>query len=286
MSATNAIARDENIRNLPRQRGGTPMGTPARLSAEIPDIFIPPTPIGNAGVRRGRNENSGMTTGGGDWFTGKPLGNDGKLILSPFRLSSQPPNPPLPRLAPRRKQNNPPPLRRKAEGQSQIRPRQSNGALRPLNNPQRIGVVQKLIHPRLPPLAGGETVKIQMMRNNAGARTISLRQRKSRTGNRRGLPQRAQQSAGPMRLPRPEFAGKKNNPRLPHPPRNIGRQTGDRIRIRRVNGDGRVGGSAMINCEHNPILTQNDGECQPPPSSVVPKRRFLSSFRNFHSARL
>ena len=48
MSATNAIARDENIRNLPRQRGRTPMGTHDRLSAEIPDIFIPPTPIDNA----------------------------------------------------------------------------------------------------------------------------------------------------------------------------------------------------------------------------------------------
>ena len=53
MSATNAIARDGNIRNLPRQRGGTPMGSHDRLSAEIPDIFIPLT----------RNENSGMTIG-------------------------------------------------------------------------------------------------------------------------------------------------------------------------------------------------------------------------------
>ena len=50
MSATNAIARDENVRNP--------------LVPEIPDIFIPPTPIGNAGVTGGRNENSGMTTGG------------------------------------------------------------------------------------------------------------------------------------------------------------------------------------------------------------------------------
>ena len=41
------------------------MGTHDRLLAEIPDIFIPPTPIGNAGVLRGRNENSGMTTGDG-----------------------------------------------------------------------------------------------------------------------------------------------------------------------------------------------------------------------------
>ena len=64
MSATNAIARDENIRNLPRQRGRTPTGSHARLSAEIPDIFIPPTQNGNAGVKRGRNENSGMTMGG------------------------------------------------------------------------------------------------------------------------------------------------------------------------------------------------------------------------------
>ena len=49
MSAMNAIARDENVRNP--------------LAQEIPDIFIPPTQVGNAGVRRGRNENSGMTTG-------------------------------------------------------------------------------------------------------------------------------------------------------------------------------------------------------------------------------
>ena len=63
MSETDAIARDENIRNLPRQRGGTPMGTSDRLSAEIPDIFIPPTQHDNVGVRGGRNENSGMTTG-------------------------------------------------------------------------------------------------------------------------------------------------------------------------------------------------------------------------------
>ena len=55
MSARDAVARDENIRNLPRQRGGTPTGTPDRLSAEIPDIFIPLT----------RNENSGMTMEGG-----------------------------------------------------------------------------------------------------------------------------------------------------------------------------------------------------------------------------
>ena len=33
--------RNENIRNLPRQRVVTPTGTPDRLSAEIPDIFIP-----------------------------------------------------------------------------------------------------------------------------------------------------------------------------------------------------------------------------------------------------
>ena len=64
MSARDAIARDENIRNLPRQRGGTPTETHDRLSAEIPDIFIPPTQHGNAGVISGRNENSGMTVGG------------------------------------------------------------------------------------------------------------------------------------------------------------------------------------------------------------------------------
>ena len=49
--------------NLRRQRGGTPMGTHDRMSGGIPDIFIPPTMIDNAGVRGGRNENSGMTTG-------------------------------------------------------------------------------------------------------------------------------------------------------------------------------------------------------------------------------
>ena len=47
--------------------------SPGPLAREIPDIFIPPTPMGNAGVMRGRNENSGMTTretiGGGDSFT-------------------------------------------------------------------------------------------------------------------------------------------------------------------------------------------------------------------------
>ena len=32
--------------------------------AVIPDIFIPPTQSGNAGVTGGRNENSGMTRGG------------------------------------------------------------------------------------------------------------------------------------------------------------------------------------------------------------------------------
>ena len=64
MSARDAIARDENIRNLPRQRGVTPTETPDRLSAEIPDIFIPPTQHDNAGVISGRNENSGMTVGG------------------------------------------------------------------------------------------------------------------------------------------------------------------------------------------------------------------------------
>ena len=64
MSGNKVVARDENIRKLPRQWCGTPTGSHASLSAEIPDIFIPPTPIDNAGVLRGRNENSGMTTGG------------------------------------------------------------------------------------------------------------------------------------------------------------------------------------------------------------------------------
>ena len=76
MSGNKVVARDENIRNLPRQRGGTPMGTSDRLSAEIPDIFIPPMQHDNAGVRRGRNENSGMTTGGRLGATEEALGND------------------------------------------------------------------------------------------------------------------------------------------------------------------------------------------------------------------
>ena len=43
-----------NVRDLPRQRGVTPMGSHARRSAEVADIFIPLT----------RNENSAMTVGG------------------------------------------------------------------------------------------------------------------------------------------------------------------------------------------------------------------------------
>ena len=62
MSAREAIARDENIRNLRRQAGMTSRWSPDPLTREIPDIFIPPTQNGNAGVLRGRNENSGMTT--------------------------------------------------------------------------------------------------------------------------------------------------------------------------------------------------------------------------------
>ena len=44
----------ENIRNLPRKRGGTPAGSHARRAAEVADIFIPLT----------RNENFGMTRRG------------------------------------------------------------------------------------------------------------------------------------------------------------------------------------------------------------------------------
>ena len=66
MSGAKLIARDGNIRNLPRQRGVTPTGSHARLSAEIPDIFIPLT----------RNENSGMTTGAAGEATGNaPVGD-------------------------------------------------------------------------------------------------------------------------------------------------------------------------------------------------------------------
>ena len=68
----NAIAWDENVRNPPTIAGGEsdgkadrpPHRSPFPLSQEIPDIFIPPTQNGNAGVTSGRNENSGMTTGG------------------------------------------------------------------------------------------------------------------------------------------------------------------------------------------------------------------------------
>ena len=39
-----------------------PIGVHSRYREGIPDIFIPPTPMDNAGVMRGWNENSGMTT--------------------------------------------------------------------------------------------------------------------------------------------------------------------------------------------------------------------------------
>ena len=46
------------------RREVTPIGVHSRYREGIPDIFIPPTQNGNAEVMRGRNENSGMTTGG------------------------------------------------------------------------------------------------------------------------------------------------------------------------------------------------------------------------------
>ena len=49
----------ENVRDLPRQRGVTPMGSHARRAAEVADIFIPLT----------RNENSAMTVEGGGGAT-------------------------------------------------------------------------------------------------------------------------------------------------------------------------------------------------------------------------
>ena len=58
--------RNENIRNLRRQAVAGSHRSPDPLAREIPDIFIPLT----------RNENSGMTTGGGDYFTSTALGND------------------------------------------------------------------------------------------------------------------------------------------------------------------------------------------------------------------
>ena len=84
MSATNAVARDENVRNPLTIAGEAsdgkatrpPHRNPNPLAPEIPDIFIPPAPIGNAGVMRGRNENSGMTTGddGGEGLFHAPGG--------------------------------------------------------------------------------------------------------------------------------------------------------------------------------------------------------------------
>ena len=50
------------------------MFSPSPPYVVIPDIFIPPTQHGNAGGRRGRDENSGMTreeAGGG--FCAMPL---------------------------------------------------------------------------------------------------------------------------------------------------------------------------------------------------------------------
>ena len=62
-------------------RGYNPRPAQDRLSAEIPDIFIPPTTIDNAGVISGRNENSGMTIGGegrsGAWERQKGARDDG-----------------------------------------------------------------------------------------------------------------------------------------------------------------------------------------------------------------
>ena len=53
-----------------------PIGVLSRYLEGIPDIFIPPTQIDNAGVMRERNENSGMTIRGrqdnGDSFTPSP----------------------------------------------------------------------------------------------------------------------------------------------------------------------------------------------------------------------
>ena len=72
MSETRVNARDENVWNPPTIAGGESDGKAGRpscrnpfpLSQEIPDIFIPPTQVGNAGGWRRRNENSGMTTRG------------------------------------------------------------------------------------------------------------------------------------------------------------------------------------------------------------------------------
>ena len=58
------IPRGHDVKYLQRMqsRGMKMSGIPWPMAQEIPDIFIPPTQVGNAGVLRGRNENSGMTT--------------------------------------------------------------------------------------------------------------------------------------------------------------------------------------------------------------------------------
>ena len=64
------------------RKKATPIGVHPCYREGIPDIFIPPTQNGNAGVISGRNENSGMTTGGRGWIV--PVGS-----ATPDRLKVQ-----------------------------------------------------------------------------------------------------------------------------------------------------------------------------------------------------
>ena len=64
------------------RKKATPIGVHPCYREGIPDIFIPPTQNGNAGVISGRNENSGMTTGGRGWIV--PVGG-----ATPDRLKVQ-----------------------------------------------------------------------------------------------------------------------------------------------------------------------------------------------------
>ena len=72
MSKTQTIARDENIWNIPRQRGRTPTRTPDHLSAEIPDIFIPPTQSGNTSKKFAFTDRNVGECGHGTFFPQPP----------------------------------------------------------------------------------------------------------------------------------------------------------------------------------------------------------------------
>ena len=58
------IPQRQRARTPTEKRVVHPVGFPVRYREGIPDIFIPPLQVDNAGVIRGRNENSGMTMRG------------------------------------------------------------------------------------------------------------------------------------------------------------------------------------------------------------------------------